>query len=222
MSEDQFVLPLPVRTSRGRDAFFVSSSNAEALALIDNAAHWPSGKLALSGPKGSGKTHLVHLWAEAQPTAIISAADLAEEEVPGLAATGAVAVEDVDQMTGIEAERALFHLHNMLGAQGGRLLVTGEAVPSHWPIDTPDLGSRLTAATHVRLGAADDMLVQAVLLKIAEDRQMVLPPDVFSWLIARLPRALDEVARQMEALDLASLRDKRRLTIPYARSVLAL
>lgn len=222
MSAEQFVLPLPVRTARGRDAFFVSASNAEALAMIDADDQWPGGKLVLTGPHGAGKTHLVHLWAERRAIAIVTAADLAEADVPTLAGTGAVAVEDADHGMERDAETALFHLHNMLAAQGGALLVTGQGAPSHWQIETPDLASRLNGATHVRLRPADDALVQAVILKIAEDRQMILPPDLFAWLTTRLPRALGEVATAMATLDQAALRDQRRLTVPFARTVLAL
>ena len=50
MSE-QLSFDLPAKPALGRDDFFVAPSNAMAVALIDPAFAWPSGKLVLSGPK---------------------------------------------------------------------------------------------------------------------------------------------------------------------------
>ena len=60
----QLILELPVRTARGRDDFFVSDANAMAVARLEDAEGWANGRLVLTGPRGAGKTHLVHVWAE--------------------------------------------------------------------------------------------------------------------------------------------------------------
>ncbi|MGL6209616.1 MAG: chromosomal replication initiator DnaA, partial [Paracoccaceae bacterium] len=46
-----------------REDFFVSASNAGALAAVEAWAEWPEGKLVLVGPEGSGKSHLALVWA---------------------------------------------------------------------------------------------------------------------------------------------------------------
>ncbi|MFV0473788.1 MAG: chromosomal replication initiator DnaA, partial [Pikeienuella sp.] len=56
-------LALPKRPARGRAAFHVSASNANAVALIDGWRNWPNRVLSLTGPEGAGKTHLAHVWA---------------------------------------------------------------------------------------------------------------------------------------------------------------
>jgi hypothetical protein len=60
---EQLVFDLPVRPAMGRDDFFVTGSNAAALAQVDGWRDWPFGKLVLVGPEGAGKTHLAHVWA---------------------------------------------------------------------------------------------------------------------------------------------------------------
>ena len=65
MSE-QLSFRLPIKVARERDSFFVSEANQQAVALLENAANWPQGKLILLGPKACGKTHLLEIWATEQ------------------------------------------------------------------------------------------------------------------------------------------------------------
>jgi len=89
----QLPLSLPHAPQYGRDAFISGPSNAAALRMLDS---WPDGSsplAVLSGPPGSGKTHLVHIWAERTGAAIVSAASL---EMEPLAEAGeALVVEDL-------------------------------------------------------------------------------------------------------------------------------
>jgi hypothetical protein len=63
MSPQQLAFDLPARPALEREDFFVSVANAQAVALIEGWRDWPARKLALSGPRGAGKTHLAHVWA---------------------------------------------------------------------------------------------------------------------------------------------------------------
>ena len=51
----QLPLNLPVRPALGRDDFYVSDANKDALARIE-ARDWPGGRLALFVPEGAVKT----------------------------------------------------------------------------------------------------------------------------------------------------------------------
>src|SRR5205809_5405273 len=57
-----FELALPPPTF-AREDFVVGDGNREALAWLDRWPDWPAPALALSGPAGSGKTHLGRIWA---------------------------------------------------------------------------------------------------------------------------------------------------------------
>ena len=141
---EQLGLKLPARTARGREDFFVAPSNRMALAMIDAWRNWPQGKLLLMGPGCAGKTHLAHVWAADSGARIVAAADLADADIPALAQTP-VAVEDADRIAGDPAsEEALFHLHNLVLAEGHSLLVTAAAQPQHWGLTLPDLQSRVS------------------------------------------------------------------------------
>ena len=142
MSE-QLSFDLPTRAALGRDDFFISPSNALAVALIDTPQSWSNNKLLLIGPQGAGKTHLAHVWAAQTNARIISARDLKEEDVPDLVQAPLV-LEDADQVVGSDAlQTTLFHLHNLSQAEAQSVLITAQTPPQRWSLTLPDLASRL-------------------------------------------------------------------------------
>ena len=216
----QLSFDLPARPALGRGDFFVAPSNALAVALIDRTADLPGRKLAITGPAGSGKTHLAHVWAAEHDARLLPAAGLDEDMVPALA-TAAVAVEDVPQIAGDDArERALFHLHNMLAQAGHPLLLTGRDAPQLWRIHLPDLKSRIAAAAHAGLDAPDDALLAAVLVKLFADRQLTPRPDVIPYVVRHMERSFAAAADLVDRLDRAALDARRDVTRALATEVL--
>jgi chromosomal replication initiation ATPase DnaA len=216
----QLGLDLPARTALGRDDFMVAPSNAIALSMIDRSGTWPLYKLVLSGPEGSGKTHLTHVWAAATQARIIAAHALTPDMVDDLA-TGPVAIEDVpDIRTDDVAQTALFHLHNLLQSAQMPLLMTGAPAPSHWRMSLPDLQSRIDAAGHAALEAPDDSLLAAVLGKLFNDRQVTPRPDVIPYLVTHMERSFDAAGLIVAALDSASLARKKPVTRSLAAELL--
>ncbi|NSY38544.1 DnaA/Hda family protein [Leisingera sp. ANG59] len=216
----QLSFDLPAKPALGREDFFVAPSNAMAVALLDPQFAWPSGKLVLTGPKGAGKTHLAHVWASQTGARIIPAASLSEQLVPELA-QGPVVVEDVPQIADDTGQQnALFHLHNLVLANGHSLVMTGRGAPNLWGLTLPDLQSRVQAATHAELQPPDDQLLAVVLAKLFNDRQITPKPDVIPYLVAHMDRSFAAAAQIVRRLDQLSLAEKRSLTRPLAVRVL--
>ena len=215
---EQLGFNLPVRTALGREDFVVAPSNAVALAMID--APWPTGKLALTGPKGAGKTHLAHVWAKSSAALIVPADTLTTCELEPLA-QGPIVIEDVPEIAAdTAAQTALFHLHNMLMAAGQPLLLTGTPAPGHWNLSLPDLQSRVQAAGHASLDPPDDALLATVMYKLFDDRQLRPREDVVPYLVTRMERSFDAAGRIVAALDTRSLAEKREITRAFAIEVL--
>lgn len=216
----QLGLDLPSRTALGRDDFFVAPSNAIAAAMIDGWQGWAGRKLTLTGPQGSGKTHLAHVWAALSGARILSATDLSEADIPDLARS-CVAIEDVPAIAGNrQAETALFHLHNLVLAEGHSLLLTGTSPVGLWNLTLPDLTSRMRAAGSAALEAPDDMLLTAVLVKLLADRQLTPKPDLIPYLLLRMDRSFAAAGDLVAAMDAASLAQKKPVTRSLAAQVL--
>lgn len=199
----QLVLDLPHRAALGRDDFLVSEANAEAAALIDAWPRWPSPAAVLIGPPGSGKTHLAEVW-RLKSVARIFTGELPAETVPF-----AFVIED---MPGAIADTALFHLLNLAREQNGHLLITSRTAPTAWKLVLPDLASRLSAQTSVRIGVPDDTLLRAVLVKHFADRQLAIDEALVGYLLARMPRSLDAARAIVTEIDRKSLEDRARIT----------
>lgn len=211
----QLVLDLAFRPALGREDFLVAAANAEAVRWLESWRDWDKPALALHGPAGSGKTHLCHVFmslAEARPARLGEAIF-----------AGAWVLDDADRVLaegGRAAEEALLHLYNGLGEGGGRLLLSGRQPPARWNIALADLRSRLNALPAVGLGAPDDELLGAVLVKLFADRQLVVEPGLIGFLLGRCERSFGAARRLVAALDRAGLAAGRAITVPLAREVI--
>ena len=222
----QLPLDLPHRPALGREDFLVAEANQTAVAWIDLWPGWPQPALVLHGPPGSGKTHLGQVWRHSSGAAQPDAARLLADDPPDLLGDGTdLLLDDADRVVGQArdrdvVERRLLHLYNVVRERGGHLLLTARSAPARWEVRLPDLRSRLLAATCARLGAPDDQLIQAVLIKLFADRQLRVPPEVVRFLLPRMERSFAEAERIVDALDAASLAARKEITVPLARQVL--
>jgi len=217
----QLGFDLPVRAALGREDFFVSPANAMAVALLEGWQGWPGRKLLLIGPAGAGKTHLAHVWAAQSSARILPAAGLEQADIPALA-QGHVVVEDIDQIAGQQgAEQALFHLHNLVIAEGHSLLLTSACAPQHLGLSLPDLQSRVQGCQSASLGAPDDRLLGAVLMKLFADRQLVPTPDTLPYLVRWMTRSFDSARQIVAEMDAQALAQGHPLNRALAREVLA-
>lgn len=218
---EQLPLPLPAKTALGREDYFVSPANALPVALIEGWRDWPARKFLLTGPEGAGKTHLAHVWAALSGATIVAATELHGSDIPALAGS-AVCVEDADRIAGNRpGEEALFHLHNLVLAEGHALLVTARSGPARWPLGLPDLQSRLMGMQGAQLPGPDDLLLGVVLTKLLDDRGVLPDPEVLPFLTKRMPRSFAFARRLADALNARSLAAKKGVTRRMAAEVLA-
>lgn len=214
----QLILDLGHRPALGAADFLVAPCNEGAVGWLDRWPVWPAPVLALHGPEGCGKSHLVAVWCERSGADVVAGRELGEWMLPGLASERpCVAVEDADR--GV-AEPVLFHLVNIVAARQGSLLLTGRTAPSRWPLALADLRSRLAAAFPVPVLPPDDRLLAGLLAKLFADRQVRVAEDVIAYLLLRMERSFAAARALVDALDRAALAERRPVTVPLARQVL--
>ena len=215
----QLPLDLPHRPSHAEEDFLAAPSNEKALALLRLWPDWPHRLLLLTGPKGSGKSHLAAIWARRAGARLLPARELALEGLPELAAAPALAIEDADRPPLRETE--LFHLINLAMERGVFLLITARSNPDAWGLATRDLLSRLRRAPAVALEQPDDAFLRAILVKLFHDRQIAVESSLIDFLIPRMERSFETAQGIVEALDREALARGRPITRALAAGLLA-
>jgi chromosomal replication initiation ATPase DnaA len=214
----QFTFDFPHRPAFGADDFLVAPSNETAIAWLDRWPDWTGSGLVLYGPPGCGKTHLAHVWRARSGAPGLAPGALTVETLPELlGAASAIVVDGADAA----AERPLLHLVNLVAERRGHLLLSAVEPPSRWPTSLPDLRSRLLAMPAIAVQPPDDALIGAVLLKLFADRQLTVGEEVIAFLLHNMERSFAAARLVVAELDQAGLAEKRPVTVPLARAVLA-
>jgi chromosomal replication initiation ATPase DnaA len=212
----QLALALCHAESFAREDFLSGPSNAVALALVDAWPDWSHRTVMLTGPEGSGKSHLAAIWAQAAGARLIAARALEEANVPAALATGALVVEDI--AAGSFEERALFHLLNLAREQEAFVMLTARTPPTTLAI--PDLSSRLKALPVAAIAPPDDGLLRALLLKLFSDRQLAVDEALLGYVGTRIERSFAAARALVALLDAEAMRRKRPLTRALASEIL--
>lgn len=211
MSSRQIPLDLSLRPDYREARFVDAPSNREARAALTPSSVWANGALALIGPKGSGKTHLGHLWA-AQRGAVAVSIDN-DLSTLGEWRGRALWIDGADSAS----EQLLFAVINMaMRGEVPALLLTARTPPSLWSVEIPDLRSRLGAMQVVRLSEPEDALLEAIYRKLFLDRGLKVQDTLIAYLLLRQDRSVDAAYVVVDRLDTLAAAEKVNVTRAFA------
>ncbi len=188
----QIALPLQAGQGGAR-RIVMGSANApiaEALAAPEN---WPFRTAVLTGPARSGKSLLARWFVE-----------------QGLGE----ALDDVERID----ETDVFHRWNRAQQNGVPLLLVANG--ESWPIELPDLRSRIGAALHLAVALPDDEMTAALIAVHAEQRGLVLGEGALIYLTPRVERSFAAIERLVAAIDRIGLERKQPATQAVWRDAL--
>lgn len=214
----QLTFPLGHRVKFSAEDFLPAPANEAAHRAVAAWPAWPARGMLLVGPPGSGKSHLAAIWAARAQGQVQEAAAMNEADLEALPPESAVALENVELPD--VSEQFLFHFLNTARERNLWILLTSSQGPgTSWP-RLPDLASRLRQLPLAELGAPDDALVRAVLVKLFDDRQLAVDAEVIDYVARRMERSLGAAREVVAALDEEALALGRRVTKPVAAAVL--
>ncbi len=213
---EQLPLAFTHDPATGRDDLLVADPLTAAVSIVDAWPHWPSPVVILTGPTGSGKSHLAAIWA--RKSGATSVLPEAGGEASRIAASGPVLFEDADRAGFDETE--LFHMINAVRQHGTSLLMTARLWPMGWPVSLADLKSRLKAATVVEIGEPDEELLAQIIVKLFADRQLFIDDRLTAYIVKRMERSLAAATRIVDRLDHLALSRGTRITRALAAEVL--
>ncbi len=215
-------LPLAIATEAPRTFDnFLAGANAPAvahLATLESGA----APVYLWGPSGSGKTHLLRATAGRDQdrggrVGWFSAADplpWATDESWSL-----VVLDDCEHFDAGQ-QQAAFTLF-VEAATHAAVVIAAGAVP---PVDLllrDDLRSRLGWGHVFALQPLAEPEVRAALRREADRRGVFLSDEVMDYLLTRFARDLKHLMAQLDRLDEFALANKRAITVPLLRQMLA-
>jgi DnaA family protein len=207
---------------------FFAGANAELvarLAELDSAL--AAGPLAdrtfyVWGDAGSGRSHLlsalVHSAAPGRTRFLGPQSALAAFAFD--AQVSIYTVDDCDKLSSAQ-QIALFNLFNEVRAHPSSALVaTGNAAPIALGV-REDLRTRLGWGLVFHLAPLPDERKAAVLKHAAKERGIALAEDVPAYLLTHFRRDMPSLMALLDALDRFSLEQKRAITLPLLRTMLA-
>ncbi|MBR1915134.1 MAG: AAA family ATPase [Alphaproteobacteria bacterium] len=209
-----------------RQDFMVSNCNKEALRAVESWPQWPFFALSIYGPKGCGKTHLAHIFANQiglklnKPVraGIIKACEIKTSKVARLYAQNpCLVVEDINTKAD---EEALFHLYNLYHDQKGFLLLTSRVPLARINFRLPDLKSRFKMVPSVAILEPDDTMLEALIVKLFSDRQIVISQEVLNYILQNMERSFSYAINLVERADELSLALKRAVTVPIIKKAM--
>lgn len=221
-------LPLALRLNRNATfESFVGLASAAAVAHVRSVARGERmDTIWLSGPRNSGKTHLLSAACRAAADAGLRPMYLALDRnsepavLASLDGIDLLALDAMDRIAGsTDWEAALFPVLNDRLDRGG-LLMAGRHGPRECGFGLADLASRAAAAAIYTLDPlTDDELGEAV-LKQAAQRGLQFDEPSANYLLHRLSRDIGELTRWLDRIDQFALAEQRRVTIPLLREVI--
>ena len=226
---EQLPLGFRIRAEASLEHFLPGSNELilnELNRLLESATQQT---LFISGPIGSGKTHLLMACCQSAEqlglsSAYLPLAELSEfspDILQNLTQLDLIAVDDIQAIGGLKAwEQALFGLFNLARDHGCKLLFSADSGPAALDIQLADLKSRLTWGAAFQLKPLDDDGKKILLLKTAERMGLVLKPEAATYLISRCSRDITTLLDILHKLDRASMVAQRKLTLPFVREQL--
>jgi len=228
-SSPQILLPLE---SRPDDRFedYVAGHNQNVVLALQELPGASEGCLFVSGPDGSGKSHLLNATCNLARSRGLQAfyfalghlPETAAEGLDGLEVMDLVCIDDIDRVAGIAIwENSLFHFFNRFRARRGRLVVSSSSPLSSLRFQLPDLASRLAWGLRLQIEplADDDKL--ELLQRKAGALGIHLPDEVALYLLNRGQRNTVSLLACLEALRVEALAEKRKITMALARKVVS-
>jgi DnaA family protein len=227
----QLILPIGVDDVSGIDNF-VDTPNSTLLAYLKRQlSQRASGKfdsysgVYIWGEAGSGKSHLLAamsqwvkqnsgktVWLEAGHTWVPRS---------GGALSRVYLLDDVESfITEPAAERDFLTLIERIKQQNAMLLLTAGRPVKKLEIALDDLSSRLQAMECFELQALEESAKREVLRQRAHRRGIVLSEEVLNWLFIHTARDLGMLLDLLERIDVQSLSQQRKVTIPLIKSIL--
>jgi len=210
----QLYFDMPKKTALGIEDYIITESNNFAFDLISRMIRGEINQGTISGPSFSGKTHLSKILIKniGNNESLYIDRDF-RDIVEKVGSSNLIVIENIDNVIEARLEEDLFHIINFTKESDKKLLMTSGKSISNIEFKLEDLKSRLNAIIEAKIMQPDDELMKLVLIKIFNDKQLLINPNVIDFLMSRLERSYKSMNDFIERIDKFSLEKGKKITI---------
>ena len=218
MSENQLFIKFENIKDYKKENFFVSNSNLEAFEILNNWPKWIKKFINLYGEKYSGKSHLAKIFELKSTCLNISEKNFTEEILIKFKTKQSLIIEDYQNNI---SENLLYSLVNTVEQENKYLLITSEKPINEFNYKLNDLVSRLNNFLYIKLGAPDDELIYALIVKNFSDRQITIDKKLIDYIIKRIDRSYESIFIFISKVDQLSLKKGKPINLEVIKKVLS-
>ena len=218
MSENQLFIKFENIKDYKKENFFVSNSNLEAFEILNNWPKWIKKFINLYGEKYSGKSHLAKIFELKSTCLNISEKNFTEEILIKFKTKQSLIIEDYQNNI---SENLLYSLINIVEQENKYLLITSEKPINEFNYKLNDLVSRLNNFLYIKLGAPDDELIYALIVKNFSDRQITIDKKLIDYIIKRIDRSYESIFIFISKVDQLSLQKGKPINLEVVKKVLS-
>ena len=210
----QLYFDMPDKTALGIEDYIITESNSFAFDLISRMIRGEINQGVISGPSFSGKTHLSKILIKniGSNESLYIDRDY-KKIIEKVGSSNLIVIENIDKVLEDKSEEDLFHIINFTKESDKKLLMTSGKSISNIEFKLEDLKSRLNAILEAKIMQPDDELMKLVLIKIFNDKQLLINPNVIDFLRSRLERSYKSINDFIEKIDKFSLERGKKITI---------
>lgn len=214
------------------DNYITTEENLQAVSHLHYCIRHPENTyIYIWGHDGVGKSHLLQALIEfaSQKNLLAGYFSFSDPELTSMPVSvldsfenlDLICLDDIQCIAGNEHwEEALFGFYNRIKDANKVLVVASNSSVNALPIELPDLKSRLAWGVSYNIKPLNDDDKQVFLQTKAKERGITLSSDLARYIVSRGQRDIKGLSAMLDKLDCESLRQKRKLTIPFAKEVL--
>ena len=217
----QLYFEMPNKKALGIEDYIITESNNFAFDLIVKMAKGEISFGLISGPPYSGKTHLSKILIKNARNYKTLYFDRDYQNILNrFEVSDILILENIDKVKDDKAEQDLFHIINFAKENNKKLLMTSRKPISEIDLNLEDLESRLNSIIEAKIKEPDDQLMKLILIKIFNDKQLKIKPNVIDFLVSRLERSYKSINLFIEKIDKFSLEKGKKITIRLINDLL--
>ena len=217
----QLYFEMPNKKALGIEDYIITESNNFAFDLIVKMAKGEISFGLISGPPYSGKTHLSKILIKNARNYKTLYFDRDYQNLLNrFEDSDFFILENIDNVKHDKFEEKLFHIINLAKENNKKLLMTSRKPISEIDLNLEDLKSRLNSILEAKIKEPDDQLMELLLIKIFNDKQLKINPNIIDFLVSRLERSYESINLFIEKIDKFSLEKGKKITIPLINDLL--